>query len=85
MSEKDIDVGFLYRYANQVCVLIGPRTEAHSDACGLQYPKAIRLVSRGIIELMPLITHKFHLEDAITAFHTAADPVRGAIKVLIID
>ncbi|KAG6889744.1 hypothetical protein C0992_004262 [Termitomyces sp. T32_za158] len=50
-----------------------------------QYPKAIRLVNGGLINLKPLVTHKFALEDAVKAFHVAADPSQGAIKVQIVD
>ncbi|KAH8833012.1 chaperonin 10-like protein [Flagelloscypha sp. PMI_526] len=50
-----------------------------------QYPKAIRLVGGGLINLKPLVTHRFKLEDAVSAFHIAADPTQGAIKVQIQD
>lgn len=50
-----------------------------------QYPKAIRLVAGGIINLKPLVTHRFALEDAVAAFQVAADPAQGAIKVQIQD
>ncbi|KAF5361882.1 hypothetical protein D9756_002358 [Leucocoprinus leucothites] len=50
-----------------------------------QYPKAIRLISAGLINVKPLVTHRFPLEDAIDAFHVAADPAQGAIKVQIQD
>ncbi|KAI5833275.1 GroES-like protein [Schizophyllum commune Tattone D] len=66
LSANEIDLGFLYRYANQ-------------------YPKAIRLISGGIVDLKPLVTHRFPLEDAISAFQTASDPTQGAIKVQIRD
>lgn len=47
------------------------------------WPKAIRLLHSGRINLRPLVTHRFALEDAVRAFHTAADPATGAIKVQI--
>jgi len=47
------------------------------------WPKAIRLVKNGIIDLKKLVTHRFQLEDAVKAFSTAADPKTGAIKVQI--
>lgn len=50
-----------------------------------QYPKAIRLVSEGLINLKPLVTHRFPLNKAVEAFQTAADPTTGAIKVQIQD
>jgi len=50
-----------------------------------QYPKAIRLVSGGLINLKPLVTHRFPLEQAIVAFETASDISKGSIKVQIVD
>ena len=47
------------------------------------WPRAIRLVSSGVVDLSPLVTHRFPLDDAIAAFNTAADPKTGAIKVQI--
>ncbi|KAF2112180.1 chaperonin 10-like protein [Lophiotrema nucula] len=47
------------------------------------WPKAIRLVKSGVIDLRKLVTHRFKLEDAVEAFKTAADPKTGAIKVQI--
>lgn len=47
------------------------------------WPRAIRLVENGVIDLSKLVTHRFKLEDAINAFKTAADPKTGAIKVQI--
>ncbi|KAE9397054.1 GroES-like protein [Gymnopus androsaceus JB14] len=50
-----------------------------------QYPKAIRLIAGGLINVKPLVTHRFSLEEAVAAFHVAADPTQGAIKVQIQD
>lgn len=47
------------------------------------WPRAIRLVQSGVINLKKLVTHRFRLEDAIKAFETAANPKTGAIKVQI--
>ena len=47
------------------------------------WPRAIRLVEAGLIDLKPLVTHRFDLEDAKEAFATAADPSKGAVKVMI--
>eukprot|EP01117_Protostelium_nocturnum_P006119 TRINITY_DN2205_c0_g1_i1.p1 TRINITY_DN2205_c0_g1~~TRINITY_DN2205_c0_g1_i1.p1 ORF type:complete len:387 (-),score=124.73 TRINITY_DN2205_c0_g1_i1:96-1256(-) len=50
-----------------------------------QYPKAIRLVEAGLINVKPLVTHRYSLENAVDAFETAHDFSKGAIKVQIID
>jgi len=47
------------------------------------WPRAIRLLSSGLIDLRKLITHRFTIENAVEAFKTAADPKTGAIKVQI--
>ncbi|KAL8824952.1 MAG: hypothetical protein Q9191_004709 [Dirinaria sp. TL-2023a] len=47
------------------------------------WPRAIRLVEAGVIDLKRLVTHRFPLEEAVKAFETAGDPKTGAIKVLI--
>jgi len=47
------------------------------------WPRAIRLVKSGIIDMQKLVTHRFTLEEAVKAFETAADPKTGAIKVQI--
>lgn len=47
------------------------------------WPRAIRLVESGVIDLKRLVTHRFDIEDAVRAFETAADPKTGAIKVII--
>ena len=47
------------------------------------WPRAIRLVRSGVIDLKMLVTHRFNLDDAVEAFEAAADPKTGAIKVQI--
>lgn len=47
------------------------------------WPRAIRLVQSGLIDMSKLVTHRFQLEDAVKAFETAANPKTGAIKVQI--
>ncbi|RDL37433.1 L-arabinitol 4-dehydrogenase [Venustampulla echinocandica] len=49
------------------------------------WPRAIRLMQSGIIDMNKLVTHRFKLEDAVKAFETSADPKTGAIKVLIVN
>jgi len=47
------------------------------------YPKALALISSGQVNVKPLITHSFELQDVIRAFETARDMLEGAIKVCI--
>ena len=47
------------------------------------WPRAIRLVESGVVNLAQLVTHRFSIEDAVKAFETAEDPKTGAIKVQI--
>lgn len=47
------------------------------------WPRAIRLVKNGVIDLKKLVTHRYALEDALKAFETASNPKTGAIKVQI--
>ncbi|KAI4251458.1 MAG: hypothetical protein LQ352_004838 [Teloschistes flavicans] len=47
------------------------------------WPRAIRLVEDGVIDMKQLVTHRFDLEDAVKAFETAGDIKSGAIKVQI--
>ncbi|KFX94516.1 hypothetical protein O988_06261 [Pseudogymnoascus sp. VKM F-3808] len=47
------------------------------------WPRAIRLVQAGLIDMKKLVTHRYALENAVDAFETAANPKTGAIKVVI--
>ncbi|KAL8726008.1 MAG: hypothetical protein Q9181_006205 [Wetmoreana brouardii] len=47
------------------------------------WPRAIRLVEDGVIDMKQLVTHRFDLEDAVKAFETSGDIKSGAIKVMI--
>ncbi|KAL2832362.1 chaperonin 10-like protein [Aspergillus pseudoustus] len=49
------------------------------------YPKAISLVNAGLIDLKPLVSHRYGLEDGLEAFATASNPAARAIKVQILD
>ena len=44
------------------------------------WPRAIRLVESGVVDLSPLVTHRFGIEEATKAFETAADPKTGCVK-----
>lgn len=48
------------------------------------WPRAIRLVKGGVIDVKRLTTHRYTLEDATKAFETSKDSARtGAVKVMI--
>ncbi|KAK9777263.1 putative Enoyl reductase (ER) domain-containing protein [Seiridium cardinale] len=49
------------------------------------YPKAISLVSAGLVDLKPLVTHRYKLEEGEQAFQTASDPSARAVKVQVLD
>jgi L-iditol 2-dehydrogenase len=49
------------------------------------WPKAIRLLTEGIIDLKPLVTHRYKLEEAVQALTTSSTPSKGSIKTMIID
>jgi L-iditol 2-dehydrogenase len=45
------------------------------------YPRAIELVTRGLVNVRSLVTHRFPLHQAAEAFHVAAR--RDGLKVII--
>ena len=45
------------------------------------YPRAIDLVSKGLVDVRSLVTHRFPLTDAVEAFRVAAR--REGLKVVI--
>lgn len=48
-----------------------------------QYERSLELVRAGRIDLAPMVTHTFSLDDIAEAFHTASSKRGGAIKVLV--
>jgi L-iditol 2-dehydrogenase len=49
------------------------------------YPRAIGLVMAGLIDLKPLVTHRFMLEEGEKAFQAASTASARAVKVQILD
>lgn len=48
-----------------------------------QYERAQELVRTGRLDLNPMVTHRFSLDDVAEAFATAATKAGGAIKVIV--
>ena len=48
-----------------------------------QYERSMELVRAGRVELEPMVTHRFGLEDVAGAFDVAASKSDGVIKVLL--
>jgi len=48
------------------------------------WPRAVRLLEPSVLgDVRKLVTHRFTIEDAVSAFETSADPKSEAIKVQI--
>lgn len=47
------------------------------------YPTALSMVANGLVDVKPLISHRFSLLESVKAFETAKTGAGGAIKVMI--
>jgi threonine dehydrogenase-like Zn-dependent dehydrogenase len=48
-----------------------------------QYERALELVRTGRLDLAPMVTHRFTLDDVADAFRVAASKSDGSIKVVV--
>ena len=48
-----------------------------------QYERSLELIRTGRVDLAPLVTHRFGLDDVAEAFEFASTKRGGAIKVLV--
>ena len=48
-----------------------------------QYERSLELVRSGRVDLAPMVTHRFGLDDIAEAFETASNKAAGAIKVVV--
>ncbi|HWH28636.1 MAG TPA: alcohol dehydrogenase catalytic domain-containing protein [Mycobacteriales bacterium] len=48
-----------------------------------QYERSLELVRSGRLDLAPMVTHRFTLDDVATAFEVAAGKTEGVIKVVL--
>ena len=53
------------------------------DLSYYSYPIALDLIASGALDVKPLITHRFRLEDSTNAFETVIDKNSKALKVII--
>ncbi|KYF87483.1 hypothetical protein BE20_25935 [Sorangium cellulosum] len=51
---------------------------------GHVYPRAIRLVAEGAVDVEPIVTHRFDLSDAERGIRLQADCQDGALKSIIV-
>jgi len=51
----------------------------------LEYPSAVELISRRLVDVKGLVTHRFRFEDFEKAIKTFADPAEKAIRVVVSD
>lgn len=49
------------------------------------WPAGLQCLGGGILDLKPLISHTFPLENALDALSTCADLSNGSIKVQVVD
>ena len=49
----------------------------------IEYPMAIDLISKKILDVKALVTHKFKLVDFETAIHTAENSAEKPVKIII--
>lgn len=49
------------------------------------WPQAMRLLSHGVLDLKPLVTHRYPLEKADEALRASADRSTGSIKIHVED
>jgi len=76
---REVDIRGIFRYTNCYPTVIHPvKRESSNGSC-----QAISLVAKGLVDVKPLITHRFALKESIKAFETARTGEGGAIKVMI--
>lgn len=91
---REVDIRGVFRYANE-CVnkivyleiqFFIIKIWIHLQWCYVicfSYKDALSLIASGQIDLKPLITHHFKIEESLEAFRTAETGVGNPIKVMI--
>jgi L-iditol 2-dehydrogenase len=47
------------------------------------YPRAIRMVQMGLVDVKPLVTHTYPLERIVEGYETAAAHADGVLKAIV--
>ncbi|KAF4895069.1 L-arabinitol 4-dehydrogenase [Colletotrichum fructicola] len=76
VGKEKMEIPFMRCSANEVDIQFQQRYVN-------MWPRAIRVMASGMVDLKRLVTHTFTLENGIEAFKTASDTHSGSIKVLI--
>lgn len=79
LATKDPQISF------PALLLSGERTiKTSSNAMYSDFPRALELLTSGIVDVKPLISHRFPLTRAVEAFAAACDKAAsGAIKIVL--
>jgi L-iditol 2-dehydrogenase len=49
----------------------------------IEYPAAVEMIARGLVDVKGLITHRFNLDEFEQALQTANTPSEKPLKVII--
>ena len=82
MKLTDIDPVYFAYNKDNYC-LVNKTTVAELNINISRYPTALAMVASGQVNVKPLVTHHFPLEESLQAFETARTGAGGAIKVVI--
>lgn len=66
-----------------MCVYIQTLFISSSLSLPPSYPVALELIASGKVDVKPLVTHRYKLEETLAAFQTTKEQADGAIKVII--
>lgn len=81
---REVDIKGVFRYANEYIIYSKHKLNIfyHFKIC-FSYGDALSLIASGQVNLMPLITHNFKIEQSLEAFKTAETRTEDSIKVMI--
>ena len=71
---KELDLNFLYQ---KEAIIYG--TKGGEEG----YQEAIQLLEEKRLKIVPMITHRFSLEDAVEGFRTFDDKAANALRIII--